>query len=178
MIYLGRTAVLSVLESIPVGRLHSLYAAETDAKAKLRLLAALKRKDGWTIDQIASDLEKPVMTVHNWLKTLDEFGVQRRYDIKRSGRPKRLSVKQLNALRKDLLKPPTALGFSEPFWNTRVVQEHAKRKHGVSFVSRHMTRLLHKIGYSLKKPRPSDYRANKASQRRFKKNSPAWFPNE
>jgi transposase len=173
---MGRTAVLSVLESIPVDRLHSLYVAETDAKAKLRLLAALKRKKGWTIDQIASDLEKPVMTVHNWLKALDEFGVQRRYDIKRSGRPKRLSIKQLNTLRKDLLKSPTAHGFSELFWNTRVVQEHVKRKYGVSFVSRHMTRLLHKIGYSLKKPRPSDCRANKAEQQRFKKNSKGWFP--
>jgi transposase len=177
VIYLGRTAMLSVIESIPVNRLHSLYATETDVKAKLRLLAALKRKDGWTINQIADDLEKPVMTVHNWLRALDEFGVQRRYDVKRSGRPKRLSAKQLNALRKDLLKPPTTLGFSESFWNTRVVQEHVKRKYGISFVSRHMTRLLHKIGYSLKKPRPSDYRADKAAQRRFKKNSKGWFPN-
>lgn len=170
--------MLSVIESISVNRLHSLYAAETDAKAKLRLLAALKRKDGWTIDQIAGDLEKPVMTVHNWLRALDEFGAQRRYDIKRPGRPKRLSAKQLNALRKDLLKPPTAFGFSESFWNTRVVQEHVKRKYSVSFVSRHMTRMLHKIGYSLKKPRPSDYRADKAAQKRFKKNFNAWFPNE
>jgi len=170
--------MLSVIESIPVGRLRSLYVAETDAKAKLRLLAALKRKDGWTINQIAGDLEKPVMTVHNWLKALDEFGVQRRYDVKRSGRPMRLSAKQLSTLRKDMLKPPTALGFSESFWSTRVVQEHVKQKYGASFVSRHMTRLLHKIGYSLKKPRPADYRADKAAQRRFKKNFNAWFPNE
>lgn len=177
VIILGRTAMLSVLESISMGRLRTLYAVETNSKAKLRLLAALKRKKGETISEIAADLEKPVMTVHNWLKAFDEYGVRRRYDIKRSGRPKRLSTEQLKALRKDLLKKPSKLGFDEGLWSTRLVQEHVKQKHGVLFVSRHMNRLLHEIGFSLKKPRPRDYRANKAQQRRFKKKSKGWFPN-
>jgi len=177
VIFLGRTAVLSVLESISASKLHALYAAETDGKAKLRLLAALKRKDGKTIDQIARDLEKPIMTIHNWLKALDEFGVKRRHDIRRSGRPKRLSAEQLKLLRADLLKNPAKHGHAETFWNTKLVQEHVNQKFGVTFVSRHMTRLLHTLGFSLKKPRPWDYRANAASQKRFKKNSHAWFPN-
>lgn len=173
---MGRTAVLSVLESVSSSKLHALYATETDAKAKLRLLAALKRKENKTIEQIAIDLEKPVMTIHNWLKALDEFGVQRRYDIQRSGRPRRLSTKQLKVLRNDLLKEPTKQKYPEAFWNTRLVREHVKKKFGVLFVDRHMRRLLHKIGFSLQKPRPRDYRADIPSQKRFKKNLNAWFP--
>lgn len=171
---MGRTAVLSVLEYISASRLRSLYASETDAKARLRLLAALKRKEGKTIAQIADDLGKPVMTVCNWLKAFDEFGVRRRFDIKRPGRPKRLSAEQMKSLRRDLLKGPAKHGHEAAFWNTKLVQEHVRHKFGVSFVERHMGRLLHKIGFSLKKPRPRDYRANKAQQKRFKKNSGAW----
>jgi transposase len=82
----------------------------------------------------------------------------------------------LAVLRRDLLKEPAKHGHDATFWNTRLVQEHVRQKFGTFFVDRHIRRLLHKLGFSLKKPRPSDYRADKAAQKRFKKNSKGWFP--
>lgn len=158
--------------------LHRAFVSETNVRARTRLHAALLRKQGKKVEEIASTFGTTKSAVSKWLNKLHYGGIKAAMPVKQTGRPKRLSAEQLKALRKDLLKSPNVLGFDESFWNTRVVQEYVRRKHGVSFVSRHMTRLLHKIGFSLKKPRPSDYRANKAAQKRFKKNSLAWFPNE
>jgi transposase len=164
------------LPNVSLSTLRKRYSAETDAKAKLRLLSGIHRKQGKTIDDIAASLHKPRRTVHGWLWRLEEAGLNGAVDKPRSGRPKRLSAKQLLALRSDLLKEPTKHGHDATFWNTRLVQEHVRQKFGTLFVSRHMTRLLHKLGFSLKKPRPSDCRANKAEQQRFKKNLKGWFP--
>lgn len=165
------------LPDVSLSALRKCYSAETDAKAKLRLLIGMHRKQGKSIDDIAASLHKPRRTVHGWLWRLEDSGLSGAVDKPRSGRPKRLTAKQLVALRRDLLKEPAKCKYPEAFWNTRLVQEYVRKKFGVLFVDRHMRRLLHKMGFSQQKPRPSDYRADIPSQKRFKKNSKGWFQN-
>jgi len=165
------------LPDISLSTLRKRYSAETDVKAKLRLLMGIHRKQGETIDDIAASLHKPRRTVHGWLWRLEEDGLNGAVDKTRSGRPKRLSVKQLTVLRRDLLKEPAKYGYAYGMWETKLVQEHVRKKFNTQFVDRHMRRLLRKMGFSQQTPRPSDYRADKAAQRRFKKKSKGWFPN-
>ena len=157
--------------------LHRAFVCETNVRARTRLHAALLRKQGKKVEEIARTFGTTKSAVSKWLNRLHYGGIKAAMPVKQTGRPKRLPEEQLRVLKKDFLKKPIAFGYPETFWTTRLVQEHVSKKFGVAFVSRHMTRLLHKIGFSLQKPRPSDYRANKAAQNRFKKNSFAWFPN-
>lgn len=165
------------LEGVSTNALRKAFVSETNVRAKTRLHAAFLRRRGKKVDEIAETLGTTKGAVSKWLNKLDDNGVSAAMPVKQTGRPKRLTTKQLASLRRDLLKEPAKHGHDATFWNTRLVQEHVRQKYGTLFVDRHMRRLLHKLGFSLKKPRPSDYRADKAQQKRFKKNSNAWFPN-
>jgi len=166
------------LGTVSTNALRKAFVSEKNGRVKARLHAAFLRRQGKKEDEIADTLGVTKSAVSKWLNKLHNNGLKGAVLVKQTGRPNRLSTKQLKLLQADLLKNPTKHGHAETFWNTKLVQEHIKQKFGVTFVSRHMTRLLHKIGFSLQKPRPSDYRADIASQKRFKKNFAAWFPRE
>ncbi len=165
------------LEGVSTNALRKAFVSEQNVRAKTRLHAAFLRRQSKKVEEIAYTLGATKGAVSKWLNRLQDNGLKAAAPVKQTGRPRRLLPEQLKALRKDLLKEPARHGYPETFWSTRLVREHVKQKFGASFVDRHMTRLLHKFGFSLQKPRPSDYRANKAAQKRFKKSSPAWFPN-
>jgi len=164
------------LEEVSTNALRKAFVSETNARAKTRLHAAFLRRQGKRVDKIAETLGVTKSAVSKWLNKLHVNGIEAAVPIKQPGRPKRLSAKQLAALRRDLLKEPAKHGYTYGMWETKLVQEHVRKKFGTLFVDRHMRRLLHKMGFSQQKPRPSDYRADKATQRRFKKNSKGWFP--
>ena len=165
------------LEGVSANALRKAFVSETNVRAKNRLHAAFLRKQGKKVDEIAEILGATKSAVSKWLNKLHYGGVKAAVPIKQTGRPKFLSTSQLKTLRQQLLKEPAKFGYAEAFWSTRLVQGHVKQKFGVLFVDRHMRRLLHKIGFSLQKPRPTDYRADAAAQKRFKKNFAVWFPN-
>jgi len=157
------------MREVSTAKLKAAYGRETSEKAKMRLLAAVKRRQGKSIDQIASDLEIGRRTVHSWLWRFVEKGLEGVYDVKQPGRPKRLTEKQLKGLRGDLIAGPEKFGFGKQLWTTRMVQEHVRRKYRVNYVDRHMRRLLRRMGFSSQKPRPVHYKADKREQERFKK---------
>lgn len=144
--------------------------AELEAKPHLRLLIALHRKQGKSLDEIAEACGVPRSTVHGTLERFVMKGAFASHSVKQSGRPKRLNAAQLRGLRARLLQSPTANGFREGFWNTRMVLALVQREYGVGFTREHMTRLLAKLGFSYKKPRPTNpRRASNEEVAAFKK---------
>ena len=75
------------LPTISKKELKEIYKKEKNAKAKLRLLAALQRKTGETLDNIAFSLEKPKTTIHDWLKRFEMGNLDYLRDRKQSGKP-------------------------------------------------------------------------------------------
>lgn len=158
------------LSKVSMRELRSAYEKERNAKAKLRLLAAIKRKEGESIDTIATSISKPRRTVHGWLHRFEQRGLSGAEDKKQTGRPPRLKKKQLLQLMADLLKGPQACGYPEQLWSRRLVQVHVSKKFKLSYTEQHMRRLLHKLGFTCQKPRQRHYKAApKRSQEHFKK---------
>jgi transposase len=158
------------LPGLSVSRLERLYRSERDSRGKLRLLAAILRKEGKTMARIAEELHVPVGTVHAWLRRLLEGGLKKLHDEQRSGRPSMLSTEQLKELRRDLVRGPRVNGFDAPFWTTKIVQEHVRRKFGKEYRARGMRDVLHRVGFSSKMPRPANAkRATKEQVESFKK---------
>ena len=151
------------LPSLTISRLERIYKKEKNSRAKLRLLSAMLRRKGRTMGQIADELHIPVGTVHAWLRRLLDGGLKRLHDGHRSGRPSRLSGEKLKELRQDLIRGPKANGFDAPFWTTRMVLEHVRRKYNKEYKARGMRNVLRKVGFSSKKPRPAN--AKKASKK-------------
>ncbi len=157
------------LPELSVEQLREMQQQEKEAKAKLRLLVALKRKQGLSFDSIAMQLEMKRITVNKLLHRFQEKGISAKEDEQRSGRPKELSRAQLKSLRNRLIAGPRK--GQNPLWTTKMVMAHVEKKYGQKYTARHMRRLLHQLGFSIQKPRPRHYEADLEKQTRFKKTS-------
>ncbi len=157
------------LPTVSFGALRRLYDEDKSYKAKSRLLVALKRKEGESMDSIARQLEMKRITVNTILHRFQDRGISAKDDEKRSGRPSELSRPQLKNLRTQLLKGPRK--GQNPLWTTKMVMDLVEREYRKKYTVRHMRRLLHQLGFSVQKPRPRHYLADPKEQEQFKKTS-------
>lgn len=158
------------LPNISLRELRSLYKHEKKAKAKLRLLAAILRKEGKTLDEICFSLQKAKTTVHDWLKRLEDSGLTKIYDIKKLGKPAKLNSKQRDQLKKILSDKPIKQGIPFAIWTTQLVQYTIHKLFNVSYKIRNIEYLVKKLGFSFQKPRQRHKKASTKAQERFKKN--------
>lgn len=157
------------LPEFSVDELRQMQRQEKQAKAKLRLLVALKRKEGLSFDSIAMQFEMKRITVNKLLHRFQDKGISAKEDEKRSGRPKELSKAQLKNLRNRLIAGPRK--GQNPLWTTKMVMACVEKKYGKKYTARHMRRLLRQLGFSVQKPRPRHYETDLKEQTHFKKTS-------
>jgi transposase len=156
------------LSDISLSEIKRLYRAEKSAKPKQRLLCAVHRKEGRSMDYIASALHINRRTVHDILRRFNERGISAKDAIKQGGRPALLSLKQRENLVRDLEAGPPY--NKSGLWTTKEVKDMLKRKYGVSFVSQHIWRIIISLGFSLQKPRKKHHMsATNAEIEAFKK---------
>lgn len=146
------------LPNISLNGLKKQIAAEKERQPRLRLLVALNRKQNKSIDQIADSVGLYRRAVHDILHRFEDRGLKAAKTLPKSGRPKKLKTKQLEDLRKRLLQLPKESGFDEGFWNGRMIQKLVYKKYKVQYCKSNVPKLLSKIGFSYKKPRPTNPR--------------------
>jgi len=143
------------LPTISLKRIQKMYDKEKNAKSKLRLLSAVHRKLGKSIDEIAYLLSKPRRTIHGWLTQFQKRGIGGKDSIKQSGRPATLTLTQRKNLVKDLERgPPHNISG---LWSTKELRDLLKRKYHVEFVNQHVWRMLVSLGFSMQRPRKQHY---------------------
>jgi transposase len=156
------------LGNISLKKVQEMYNKEKNAKSKLRLLTALHRKRGKSIDEIAYLLSKPRRTIHGWLTRFQERGIDGKDSIKQPGRPTTLTLTQRKNLVKDLERGPPH--NSTGLWSTKELKDLLKRKYHVKFVNQHVWRMLVSLGFSMQRPRKQHYqKPNKEKIAIFKK---------
>jgi transposase len=152
-------------------KLHELYRKEENSKAQIRLLAAILRKEGMTLEEISKKVKYPLTTVGDWLRRMHLNGISRRYSIKQPGRPKRLTHEQEIELDLFLSQSPQKAGLPFVLWTTKLVRAFIEQHYGVVYKIRQVRNLLICLGFSCQKPRPAHRKANKKFQEAFKKTS-------
>ena len=149
--------------------LKKLYKNEKNAKAKLRLLASMKRKEGMSMDEIANSLQKPKTTIHDWLKRFESGNLGRLHDIKQPGKPAKLTKIQSKQLEKILESSPQEQNFPFVLWTTKLVQYLILTKFKVMYKVRQIRNITGGLDFVFKVPRQQNMKANKKAQERFKK---------
>lgn len=153
--------------------LENLYAAENRAKPKIRLLCAIHRKKGESIDEIAEITNLKRRTVHAILHRFQGRGIDGKNSIKQTGRPALLTIKQRRDLVKQLERGPPR--NKTGLWSTKEVREYIKERYGVNYTPVHVWELLKALGFTLQRPRPRHRKAPGAEEiDRFKKKLPGW----
>lgn len=157
------------LPDISKEKLKQLYGKEKNAKAKLRLLTSIQRKEGKTLDDIAYSLQKPKTTIHDWLKRIENEELKGFYDIKQKGNKSKLTLEQREELGKILDESPQNQEIPFKLWTTKLVQYVIHKHHGISYTQSAIWKLTKKLHFSLKVPRQEHQKANKKAQEEFKK---------
>ena len=155
-----------------VERLKEMQRSEKDPKAAKRLLVFIKRKGNMSIRKICDLMNMSYTTVRQWLWRATDMGLKGRYDKVRPGMQCKLDDSQLECLRADLIAGPQKCGFTSNVWTARLVLIYVKKKYGVMYANSGMYDLLHRIGFSCKKPRPRHPKAASESEKKaFKRRS-------
>ena len=156
------------LPDISKEKLKQLYDTEKNAKAKLRLLAAIQRKEGNTLESIAYSLQKPKTTIHDWLKRIDSKELNGRYDIKQKGNKSKITLKQREELEKMLDESPQNQNMPFTLWTTTLVQYIIYKRFNISYNQSAIWKIVKKLNFNLKVPRQENRKANKKLQEKFK----------
>jgi transposase len=161
------------LPNATLQQLEKLYSVENRAKPKMRLLCAIHRKRGASLDDIAKITNLKRATVHSILQRFKQRGISAKDAIRQTGRPPFLTFQQRKELVKQLERGPPK--NKTGLWTTKEVQEFIKRQYGVEYTNVHVWELLKALGFSLQTPRPRHHKAPDVEEiERFKKKLPGW----
>jgi len=117
-----------------------------------RLQAWELKQKGWKQKDIAEGLGVTPGAVSQWMKRVEEGGVERLRHRPSPGAKSRLSQAQQQTLLALLEPGAEAHGFRGDVWTQPRIARLIKREFGVSYHPRHMGRLLKALGWSQQKP--------------------------
>jgi len=109
-------------------------------------------QQGATITEVAKRIGCSHSSVILWRDTLRRRGVEGLKARPASGRPPRLSQRQLDRLPKLLLKGALAWGYTTDLWTTTRIAQVIQRQFDVQFHRAHVGRLLARLNWSCQKP--------------------------
>lgn len=127
---------------------------------------------GKTQQEIADLIGCTQSAVHRWIKRHgSKEGLRTR---PRSGRPTKLKGKNIDLVRNRILEQINATNQDFGCVSTKEIKELIAKEIGVTYSTRHVERLMHKMGFSLITPRPQHVRHDQAKvdsfRDEFKKN--------
>lgn len=165
------------LDDVSLDDLHE-QLEQTDGNVPTqRVLAAIGRKQGATLDELAERHNVAEKTVRNWLDRFAEKPLaEAPYDEDRSGRPTKLSSEEMEKLFEDLHQSPSEFGYDREVWFPELVHHYVADKYDVEYTLRHIYRLMDEAGLSYRTARPRHYQADPEIEAEFRetvqKNSP------
>lgn len=140
-----------------------------EARYDHRLHAVLLVGQGLTCPQVAKYLGDAPRTVQTWMGRFDKKGFAGLSDQEGRGRKSQLSEEDLEEINGALRKSPQDYGFSQYLWDGKTLSAFIKKEYKAIMGTRHCQRLLRKLGFRFRKPRPLIAHADEEQQKAFKK---------
>ena len=109
-------------------------------------------RQGYTVTEVARRVGSSHSSVILWRDMVRRRGWQALQAKAASGRPPKLSHRQLRKLPKLLLKGAMEWGWSTDLWTTARIAEVIKREFHVQYHRAHVGRLLASLNWSCQKP--------------------------
>lgn len=163
-----RRFIIEDAETMAIALQQEIIRSE-DARYDHRLHGMLLLCRGLTIKEVCRCLGQARRTVHYWIERFKKSGFAGLKEGERSGRPASLNPNQLFQLGQALRKPPRKLGFSQNFWDGKLVGNFLKNRFGITLQVRQCQRLFHKLGFRQRKPRSLIAHADPVERAVFKK---------
>jgi transposase len=125
-----------------------------------------------TCDVIGRMFGQSPRSISSWIKKVNKAGT---IEVLRSnkvpGRNKRLNNKELEEIKQVLQKEPEFSGITANIWDGKSLSYYIEKTYSVNLGVRQCQRLFHKLGFSLKRARPTVSKSDPIKKEVFKKNS-------
>jgi transposase len=135
-----------------------------DLKTWRRAKAVLDYIRGKRVIDLADTMDVTRGSVNRWIGWYDAQGVEGLMPRKAPGPPPRLSQEQLAELAAVVEAGPQAAGFSSGVWTGPMIGQWVWQHFGVKYHSQHIPWILHRLGFSVQRPRKRLARADRAAQ--------------
>lgn len=109
-------------------------------------------QQGFTQAEAAKQVGVILRTVQRWWKLYRELGDEGLKSTPATGRPKRLTVRQLKKLAQILVQGAKAAGFANDLWTSKRVLQVVQSKFGVKYHANHLPKLLRALGFTPQRP--------------------------
>jgi transposase len=135
-----------------------------------RLHVILLLLTGRSAKETAEIFNVSLRTVQYWAQKFKTYQLEGLKEEPRPGRKSRLSPAQLEKLSKELRQSPSLFSYNQGFWDGPLLQHHLEKNYQVKMTRRNCEKIFHRLGMSLKRPRPKMAGASSQAQEDFKKN--------
>lgn len=146
----------------------ALAKAIPGAKIGLKIAALLLMIEGQRPGWISEVLGLTRMTLNRGVRGLNEKGAEALKEKPRSGRPARVTAKVTERIEKDLEQSPEDLGINRVRWDGPTLVTHLQRHYGIKMKVRQAQKLMHQLGYRLKRASYSYVQAKTEDAKRFR----------
>jgi len=137
----------------------SVHGCEHEGKYRDRIKAIVLLDEGWSFEQIAKALLINHKTIRRNYKIYIEEGIDALLTINYSGKNSFLTREQEKELEKHL--------ENNIYLSAAEIVEYVSKKYKKEYSNKGMTKLLHRLGFSYKKPKLIPGKADKEKQKAF-----------
>lgn len=138
-----------------------------DLRSWQRATVVLECIDGGSRAASAERMGVDPSTVSRWIGAYEERGVEALRPGRPPGAKSRMTQEQLDELAKLVESGPQQCGFVSGVWTARMVGQLIEERYGVRYHWKYVPELLHKLGFSVQRPRKLLSRADHESQERW-----------
>ncbi len=132
-----------------------------------RLQAVVLNAEGHTSGELAHILKASRSKVSEWLSNYQTYGLEGLLEGYRSGRPAALTTPQRTQLGDILDSGPVAYGLDSGVWTSPMIAWVIEEEFGVRYHPGHVRKLLHRLDFSVQRPRRVLARADAQEQDRW-----------
>ena len=130
------------LPDITKRRLVSMRNKEPEERYRRHFDAAIMRRDGKTIGEIANALDIHPATVMKWLRRMvKRGGLDDGYKTSQ-GRPSKFTAEQLKDLESDMEESPRHYGLESETWTSRTVAQYVLTRFEIEITPGSMRRIM------------------------------------
>ena len=153
-----------------IAKIKQEIATVKDGRYVHRMDALLLIALGQNAYEVAEMYGHSPRSLHDWIKGVQEHGIEYLKDDPKPGRPKKVDDFTANKLKQELMLPPNELGYNQARWDGKLLSEHLKKSYGIELKVRRCQELFHELGFSYKRPRKMAYGPSAEAKETFKKN--------
>jgi transposase len=128
-----------------IAALRALHKTQRDRRFADRIKAIISLGSGWSVAEIAQILLIDEATVRHWYDTYKSGGTETLLTLHYEGKAPSLTAKQQKELVKHL--------DENTYLTSVAIRQYVKKKYGVVYSPTGMKELLHRLGFSYKKPK-------------------------